>query len=784
MSSYNGGDGGGGDEVDRLRSCSNHTVPEDSINGDENDDEGYLSTASSLHSQQTVLSGGSPSKPDDSGGIGGRRPTKPSSRRIKHRRQQQQPQWLRSNKKNQSRMVSVVRWMLMALVPTCLTFLQFAKMSSYLSSISAATTAASQELFDTYHWSMMGGENHAGHNRTSSPNVDGTTAAVPHPPAGESSLSSPRPLPTSATNKTTPATMLSTGRMAVTGNRTKKDTASTIGISPTTFSTLALLVPPGFIGGYRNQYLRFCSMVWYAKQQQSSSSGQQQQQQQLLLPSILWSTTYKSVQNERFFFPIPMKILFDVDHWNTYYPRLPRLVESNDLVPAPSSSTMTGTSHNTSSSSSISVDCWEDLDTNSGRVLLQSRRTQYMEEHKNLIARNSSSTETTNGNSTGTGPTKKSAIFFESPMVETLLKSSGYLVPIANESIDYYIGKRKDVSTVRKTDYSSRVQHCTNPKVIGGGKGAGILWNMWTNKIHTKLLQEQKQHENRSQAGSNTTSINVDDESGPNTKLFTLISQALRPHPKWRNVAHQCIHHHLRRQNNVSRADAQQQHGETSSPPYLALHARVEVDMMQHKCGKNMEKNLTRIFEMVDTFISNYNKNISGFRNEDDRSQQLQGTFVAVSRNSMKISTADKTISAFADNNWAVLNIRSPQQHQQENDHRSFIHDEGVTPVFECGEIWMDRWYNDASKNVVEGGGGDHNHHTDDLYGSIVPSIINFYIAVQATIFVGVDKSSWSTDVWTTRYHLGKGETNFRYTQHDGVIPVSNGGLPPPHKNC
>jgi hypothetical protein len=60
---------------------------------------------------------------------------------------------------------------------------------------------------------------------------------------------------------------------------------------------------------------------------------------------------------------------------------------------------------------------------------------------------------------------------------------------------------------------------------------------------------------------------------------------------------------------------------------------------------------------------------------------------------------------------------------------------------------------------------------------------MNFYIATNATIFVGVARSSWSTDVWTTRYYQGKGATNFQYTP-DGIIPVPNGGLPAAHKNC
>jgi hypothetical protein len=90
---------------------------------------------------------------------------------------------------------------------------------------------------------------------------------------------------------------------------------------------------------------------------------------------------------------------------------------------------------------------------------------------------------------------------------------------------------------------------------------------------------------------------------------------------------------------------------------------------------------------------------------------------------------------------------------------------------FECGEMWMKRWY--SMQTEVQ----------EDYYGSLLPSILNFYIATHATIFVGVARSSWSADVWTTRYYQGKGAFNFQYTP-DGIIPVPNGGLPPAHKNC
>jgi hypothetical protein len=184
--------------------------------------------------------------------------------------------------------------------------------------------------------------------------------------------------------------------------------------------------------------------------------------------------------------------------------------------------------------------------------------------------------------------------------------------------------------------------------------------------------------------------------------------------------------------------------------------------MMIHRCGKETEKNLTKIFEMVDLFTKDYN-----FRKSTQ--DQLCGTFVAVSRNNMRQEWKDPNITAMAEHNWKSLNQRSTQGHRVEGDIGVY----NVKPkVFECGEIWMDEWY-------------ERQHDTpNDFYGSILPSILNFYIATQSTVFVGVDKSSWSADVWKTRYHLGKGSTNYKYTPDQGIVQLSNGGLPPSHLSC
>ncbi|KAL3913030.1 MAG: hypothetical protein SGILL_006653, partial [Bacillariaceae sp.] len=128
-----------------------------------------------------------------------------------------------------------------------------------------------------------------------------------------------------------------------------------------------------------------------------------------------------------------------------------------------------------------------------------------------------------------------------SPMAHDVMELAGYLVPVANFTLEYLAGRR--MKKPRKTNLLPEVEHCTNPKVIGGGKAAGVLWNMW-DKMQTV-------------------------KSGPlsegNEELIALAHQALIPHEKWRNVANRCILH------NLEQSDI---HSTGRVPPYLALHAR------------------------------------------------------------------------------------------------------------------------------------------------------------------------------------------------------------------
>jgi hypothetical protein len=174
---------------------------------------------------------------------------------------------------------------------------------------------------------------------------------------------------------------------------------------------------------------------------------------------------------------------------------------------------------------------------------------------------------------------------------------------------------------------------------------------------------------------------------------------------------------------------------------------------------------------MTDAFVDEYNSR------QTREATKLAGIFMAVSRNSMRLYTRDSNVTAMSQYNWEALNQRSPQNGEGEASGHIIqkpahsLRKANESTVFECGEVWMHQWYQ-TQTGVPE-----------DYYGSILPSILNFYLASHAEVFVGVDQSSWSADVWTTRYYLGKGASNFKYTPN-GIYQVPNNGLPSNHISC
>ena len=87
--------------------------------------------------------------------------------------------------------------------------------------------------------------------------------------------------------------------------------------------------------------------------------------------------------------------------------------------------------------------------------------------------------------------------------------------------------------------------------------------------------------------------------------------------------------------------------------------------------------------------------------------------------------------------------------------------------VIECGQQHVNKYLD------------NHPEEKEYGYGALLPMITDYEMLLQADIFIGVHGSSYSSDIWRSRYYLGKGKYNYQYTK-DGIIPVGNGGLPSP----
>jgi hypothetical protein len=525
-------------------------------------------------------------------------------------------------------------------------------------------------------------------------------------------------------------------------------------------TTLALLYPPGLLGGYRNQVIRFISLCVHATEQNLT---------QLLLPSLLWSTQVQvpAVMNNNSssskggggwnttatasittasdkkavmgpWQPIPMEWVFDVDYWNEYA-----------YAPAGVSSTTRTDSHHDGDSRQRRLptlvrvrdlhgsDCWENLPLTTGSI------------HD----------DTTSNTTTNT--TNEPLLQLLSPLQRAVWQQ-GTLGPLSNVTQKLLAGQLPKFNP-RKQDFLPFVQHCQNPVVYGGGKprGSGRLWNDYMGYRKNKKAKP-------GQKGSSASSGSIPYQQDVN------ILRALRPAPVWRAVGQQCVQRHvgIQHANDDTTSSIKRRQQETTAATtttkhfkYLALHARIELDMLAHACGKDMEWNLTKIIDQVQELAASARTN-----EDDEHGQNVQGLFVAVSRSGMQsggsfyreFRALDRLVRGGGTD--SAHHAATPLAGDQTAPHKK-----KQLPVFECGESMLQEYYQ-AHPDVPD-------------HGSLLQSVVNFDIAVNADIFVGVRKSSYSVDVWTTRFHQGRGASNYEYTK-TGTRKIENGGLPPPHINC
>jgi hypothetical protein len=590
-------------------------------------------------------------------------------------------------------------------------------------------------------------------------------------------------------------------------------------ISGNNGKTLSILFPAGLLGGYRNQVMRFIGLLKHALDNNFDN---------VLLPTLVWSTRYSNTGDKQRAkrmklnpvvktWPIPFDELFDVDHWNTFQQSsLPRLVSS-----------VVDGNHGPDESLDHTV-CWKPQTNDSivSVAAVQHNNPNFTKSYLPLLTRRmlfgNDGEDDDNDfakRNAGLPPPRKPFI----------------LDPIQAESVEFLTGSEL-AKYIHKVDLSQSVENCTHPHVFGGK--SRVLWNAFLQIAGARVRRKKKMY----------------------TKLIEKVDEALVPAKPWRVLADRCVEHHLGLGDDEFLQEEEDPHAVGHDHGYIALHSRVEPEMLSHKCGREMERNLTTILDLVELLALDYNspeglpattraKELNYASPISDhlrhqvhnstttKTRPLKGAFVAVSREELGDLEWFPKMANLTENNLDVLNKRSisyddkgsqlysktlaeREQNQrrmlaeEKNEDTSTPESNEPLPIFECGEGWVKHAFYESearqkklftppssqsqSSSATKDYGLYHKYGAhppgastfpllplpDNYFGDLLPSMLNFWLAVRADVFVGVQKSSWSTDVWTTRYYMGKGDRNFEYTSDRGILAIGDGGLPKPHKNC
>eukprot|EP00536_Pseudo-nitzschia_multiseries_P015325 jgi/Psemu1/327858/estExt_fgenesh1_pg.C_8580001 len=288
------------------------------------------------------------------------------------------------------------------------------------------------------------------------------------------------------------------------------------------------------------------------------------------------------------------------------------------------------------------------------------------------------------------------------------------------------------------------------------------------------------------------------------TLLQKTVYQALIPAQPWRRLASKCKDVHMGKATTTKSTTGD---GDSGGGGYITLHARIEPELMTQNCGKQMEHNLTLILNMVDDFAKNYNRNLteSNFyhnttktgKRKGKRRRPLEGILIAVSRKELAIDRGSR-FHEISNYNWKKINERSISYDTDGNElFTSRIKESSNNPLgtdygFYKNEKYQTELFSHPKagalydRYVAEDTDTDGNPFLplpSNYYGDLLPAVTNFWLALKSDVFIGVRGSTWSEDVWTTRYYLGKGDGNYRYTATRGLLKIPNGGLPPVH-NC
>ncbi|KAL7550288.1 hypothetical protein ACHAWF_013531 [Thalassiosira exigua] len=464
---------------------------------------------------------------------------------------------------------------------------------------------------------------------------------------------------------------------------------------------------PYFMGGFRNQHMRFVALVAFARKHNIT---------QILLPSLRWIDPYnkpKSIHHE---------LLFDVPHWNSNAERLglPTLVRYDPNV-------LEGSFASGRSGSSSVVPCWNDTSS------LYSGMNESFFRHPTTMIR-----KVTTWNMIGQGDKKYSHC----------RRTPGKDGENNPEKIQE--SSRSGNSTGREHRFTHLIPH-------GGLISSGRLWWEYNG------LQEHRRKASE-KATIDGQEVQMHPEHVPVEKAMY---EVMRPSRALRRAGESALRRAM--PNATARAL-----GAKRPLRLLALHPRIEQEMLTHKCAEFMESNLTKVFERM--------QNFAAFRTAGDGGGGYRFDVVFVAVSSVEVERAHgrrgKLGMIMTENRNA---LRRAREHGLFGDgSRAGI------PIFESGTesaikvqfpriSSVDKAFDDASFDTPASLG----------VLELVASIINFFTVVDAEIFVGVKGSTFSTDAFSVRYYQRKGEGGGE-NYIVGPSPVNGGiqrlyGPGPPH---
>eukprot|EP00804_Cyclotella_cryptica_P005069 CCRYP_011507-RB/>CCRYP_011507-RB protein AED:0.01 eAED:0.01 QI:94/-1/1/1/-1/1/1/75/501 len=435
-----------------------------------------------------------------------------------------------------------------------------------------------------------------------------------------------------------------------------------------------VLTDPHFLGGFRNQHMRFVAFVDHAIKQNIS---------QILLPSLRWGDAYNRGKS------IPHEYLFDVKYWNARAKEkgLPFLVRYDVEV-------LEG--------STQSQPCF-----NSTSGLYHGLDEEFLRHN------------------------------------ETNLRKIDTLAEIRKSGLIHCRGGPSSEAIGN----SSNPFPVTNLVPIGAGKGAGKFWN-----DYYKLQ------------GRRSKTI-IDDRIPVEQAIF----QLLRPSEEIRWAVDKAIN---------AAATNRTREMKSNKCRLLALHPRVEQEMLTHRCSKHQENNLTKVLERIWEFPpfsvamdrDGHNTTANKLASAKFGFDLL---FLAVSAYQVEKPPRDDPLAIplhaiMVENHKTLLNARAHGFH-------------GSVPVFESGagtakEV---RFWKVNSDNMTS--------FSAESLGvvELVASIVNFFTSVNADVFVGVRGSSFSTDVFAVRHYLNKDVGNLHGRNYiispDGIEELIG---PPRVHNC